>query len=250
MKNLKGTFAIILLTSAISFCVSAQNLRVMTYNVHNGVGLDRQRDHERIAQVIKKQMPDVVAIQEVDSMTQRCGHSYVLGEIASAAGMHEVYAPAIDFDGGRYGIGLLSKTAPDSCSFCPLPGREEKRMMLVADFKDYSVICTHLSLTPDDALLSTAFIHQALAARRDRPVILMGDLNSRPESKVIEILSHDFLIVNDQAVPTFPAHMPNRCIDYIMVASPYPITVSSSEVVPDTIASDHRPVTATIKIAE
>ncbi len=250
MKNLKGTVVIILLATVIGFCVNAQDVRVMTYNVHNGVGLDRKRDHERIARVIKEQMPDVVAIQEVDSMTRRSGNSFVLGEIASAAGMYEVYAPAIDYDGGRYGIGLLSKTEPDSCSFYPLPGREEKRMMLVADFKDYTVICTHLSLTADDALLSTAFIHQALEARRDRPVILMGDLNSLPGSKVIEILSHDFTIVNDRTVPTFPAHEPNRCIDYIMVASPDPITVRSSEVVHDIIASDHRPVVATIKIGE
>ena len=56
--------------------------------------------------------PDVVAIQEVDSMICRSGQKYVLGEIAERTQMYACFAPAIGFEGGKYGIGLLTKQVP------------------------------------------------------------------------------------------------------------------------------------------
>ena len=104
--------------------VQAQSLKLMTYNVHNGVGLDRCRDHQRIAEVITGESPDFVAIQEVDSATVRSGKRFVLGEIAKASSMHHIFAPAITFDGGLYGIGLLSRVKPEKITRLELPGRE------------------------------------------------------------------------------------------------------------------------------
>lgn len=46
-------------------------LRMMSYNIHDGIGLDGKTDYNRIAGVISKWSPDVVAVQEVDSATQR-----------------------------------------------------------------------------------------------------------------------------------------------------------------------------------
>lgn len=114
------------------------SLRLMTYNVHNCIGTDRQTDIERIAAIVRRQAPDVVAVQEVDSATQRSGGRYVLGELASLTGMHANFARAIDFQGGAYGIGVLSKRKPLSCTMCPLPGREEERALLVVEFPGFS----------------------------------------------------------------------------------------------------------------
>lgn len=224
--------------------VSAREVKVMTYNVHNGVGLDKMRDHKRIAGVMKAWQPDFVAVQEVDSATARSGRAFVLGEIAAHAGMVPVFAPAIEFDGGRYGIGLLSKNAPDSVSRIPLPGREESRMLLIAWFPDVVIADTHLSLTPEDALASVGIIRDALKSA-GRPVILMGDLNSLPASPAIRELVQDFMIVSPDA-PTFPANAPTERIDYIMVSRNTPCIVPEAAVIEEPSASDHRPVGAVI----
>ena len=54
-------------------------LTLMSYNIHNGVGIDNVTDYNRIGQMIKSHQPDIVAIQEIDSMTTRSESRYVLG---------------------------------------------------------------------------------------------------------------------------------------------------------------------------
>lgn len=238
-------FAILVSATPATF---GRNVKIMTYNVHNGVGLDKKRDHRRIADVIDRQKPQFVAIQEVDSVTNRSGHTYVLGEIAEAAGMVPVYAPSIKFDGGLYGIGLLSKTAPDSVNRIHLPGREESRMLLVAHFKDCVVINTHLSLTPEDALASTEIIRNLLNSTGDKTVILMGDLNSLPDSPVIKALQRDFTIVSPVDTPTFPADRPTEQIDYVMIKSAKLFVVTRTEIIDEETASDHRPIAVQLVI--
>lgn len=80
----------------------AQNtLRLMTYNIKNANGMENVQNFQRVANVINNACPDAVAIQELDSMTNRSGKTYVLGEIAERTQMHAYFAPAIDYDGGE-----------------------------------------------------------------------------------------------------------------------------------------------------
>ena len=117
-KNLLFIFAALFIFSA-----QAQNtLKLMSYNIKNANGMDNVCNFQRIANVINNTSPDVVAIQEVDSMTNRSGQKYVLGEIAERTQMHGYFAPAIDYDGGKYGIGLLTKQVPLRLQSLPLPG--------------------------------------------------------------------------------------------------------------------------------
>lgn len=225
-----------------------RDMVVMTYNVHNGVGLDNMRDHQRIAHIVDRYKPDFVAIQEVDSATSRSGKSFVLGEIAEAAGMRHAFAPAISFDGGLYGIGLLSRVAPDSVSRIALPGREESSMLLIAHFADCIVIDTHLSLTPDDALASAQIIKDEVAKAGNKPIILMGDLNSLPDSPVIKELQSVFTIISPNGAPTFPANSPTERIDYVMISNGSSYAVTRAEVVNEETASDHRPIVVALTI--
>lgn len=241
-------FALMAVLGVAAQSALGRDLVVMTYNAHNAVGLDKKRDHQRIAAIIDRQRPDFVAIQEVDSATNRSGQSFVLGDIASGAGMRHVFAPAISFDGGLYGIGLLSRIAPDSVSRIPLPGREESRMLLVAHFDDCIVIATHLSLTPDDALSSTRIIKDVASRYGGKPVILMGDLNSLPQSPVMNELQTDFTIISPIGTPTFPADTPTECIDYVMISKGSSYAVTRAEVIDEQTASDHRPIVVRLSI--
>lgn len=143
---------LLLLFSAL-FVQSAQAedvLRLMTYNVRNANGMDGICNYQRVANVINNARPDIVAIQELDSMTARSNRTDVLKELAERTQLHPCFAPAIDYDGGKYGIGILSKETPLRVQTFALPGREEARTLLVAEFPEYVFACTHLSLTEED----------------------------------------------------------------------------------------------------
>ena len=92
-----------LLFMALLFLASptmqARRLKLMTYNIHHAEGMDKRYDPLRIAQLIADEAPDVVALQEVDSATQRVGGHYVAADIAQPLGMQDVYGAAIPFQG-------------------------------------------------------------------------------------------------------------------------------------------------------
>lgn len=235
------------ITSAAIVPTQGDTICVMSYNVHNAVGMDGVRDVRRISGVIIASGADVVAVQEVDSVTNRSGGRYILGDIAAATGMNPVFSTAIDFDGGCYGIGLLSRERPLSARRVPLPGAEEERTLLLAEFENYVMGVTHLSLTDADRLASVDILAREAAAF-DKPLILAGDFNASPDSPAIEALSQTFTPLSDAASPTFPADNPTVTIDYIMYKGDNPPAVLSSQVVNEPMASDHRPVVCLLRL--
>jgi len=222
----------------------------MTYNIRNAKGMDGVCNFQRIANVISNEAPDVVAIQELDSMTTRSGQKFVLNEIAERTQMHANYAPAISFQGGKYGIGILSRKKPLDIHSYPLPGREEARMLMVAEFEDYFFACTHLSLTEEDRLASLDIIKKSVG-KSDKPYFLAGDLNETPDSKFIKALQQDFQILTNLKKPTFPATEPTETIDYIAAWKHRSNNFAnlSAQVHEEPLASDHRPLTVQLRTA-
>ena len=103
--------------------IQAQELNLMTYNIRHGAGMDGKIDYDRTAAVIRGVNPDVVALQEVDSATQRCYGKYVGQELATRTHMIPTFGAAINFQGGKYGVGILSREQPLAVRRIPLPGR-------------------------------------------------------------------------------------------------------------------------------
>lgn len=236
----------------IYFPVQAQHtLRLMTYNIKNANGMDDICNFQRVANVINNASPDVVAIQEVDSMTRRSGQKYVLGEIAERTQMHACFAPAIEFEGGKYGIGLLTKQVPLRLQTIPLPGREEARTLILAEFEDYIYCCTHLSLTEEDRMKSLKIVKSLIASYK-KPLFLAGDMNAEPESDFIKELQKDFQILSNPEKHTYPAPDPKETIDYIAASKQNAtgFAVISARVVNEPMASDHRPILVELRTAE
>lgn len=246
-KIILGILLLVIVLGSLFFdCI--WNEQLMTYNVKNGAGMDGVTDYVRTASVIIQEKPDVVAIQELDSVTGRSEGAYVLDELAKLTGMHATYAPAIDYDGGKYGIGILSKKQPLHVYRYALPGREEVRALLVVEFKKYVYACMHLSLTEEDRIASLPIIREATSGF-DKPVFIAGDWNDTPDSPFIQELQKDFCILSTTDKPTCPADEPKACIDYIAVkkdCKPKNFAFFSY-VTPASVESDHRPVNVHIK---
>ncbi len=244
----------LLLIIAILFVFSAQaqnTLKLMTYNIKNANGMDDVCNFQRIANVINNASPDVVAIQEVDSMTKRSGQKYVLGEIAGRTQMHAYFAPAIDFDGGKYGIGLLTRQVPVRLQTIPLPGREEERALVLAEFEDYIYCCTHMSLTEEDRMESLKIV-KSFTTPYKKPLFLAGDMNAEPESDFIKELQKDFQLLSSPKQHTYPAPEPKETIDYIaaLKSNANGFALISARVLNEPVASDHRPILVELRTAE
>ena len=251
MRNMKKNLLFIF-AALFTFSAQAQNtLKLMSYNIKNANGMDNVCNFQRIANVINNASPDVVAIQEVDSMTNRSGQKYVLGEIADRTQMHGYFAPAIDYDGGKYGIGLLTKQVPLRLQTLPLPGREEARTLILAEFTDYIYCCTHMSLTEEDRIKSLELV-KAFTSSSTKPLFLAGDMNAEPESGFIKELQKDFQILSNPKQHTFPAPDPKETIDYIatLKQNAKGFAVISAKVINEPMASDHRPILVELRTAE
>lgn len=221
------------------------SVQIMTYNVRHCAGMDMVLDYNRTAVVISGQNPDIVALQELDSMTGRSEQRYQLDELAIRTGYHPVFGRAIDYDGGKYGVGILTRELPLSTKRIPLPG-EEPRVLLVVELKDYVLACTHLDLEEEQRLVSVPLIVKE-AQRWQKPFILAGDLNDAPDSELLQEMTKYFTILSGDQ-PTFPADKPTECIDYIASFKARPAVTIECSVIDEPEASDHRPLVVRLRL--
>jgi endonuclease/exonuclease/phosphatase family metal-dependent hydrolase len=243
---MKKLIVLIVLLLGIALDSLGQNrqLQVMSYNVRHCAGMDLVVDYDRTASVIVQQQPDVVALQELDSMTGRSGHRDQLDELASRTGYHPIFGAAIDFDGGQYGVGILSHEIPLSIRRIPLPG-EEPRVLLVVELEDYVIACTHLDLDEAQRLASVPLIVEE-AQQWQKPFLLVGDWNDTPDSELLEVMTQHFTVLSgDEA--TYPADEPTEYIDYVAVFDGRAKAIES-HVIDEPAASDHRPLVVRVML--
>lgn len=218
-------------------------MTLMTYNIRNATTDDGKRDFNEVVSIIMNNDADFVALQELDSVTNRSNGKNVLNELALLSQYFPIYGSAIDYDGGKYGLGILSKKRPLSVRKVALPGREEARTMLIAEFPEIILACTHLSLTEADRIKSLEVI-AAEARKSSKPFFLAGDFNDTPDSEFIKCLQKDFTILSSINHPTFPAKSPKVCIDYIASynGSSERLQFRKTQTLPSPLVSDHLPL--------
>ena len=258
MKNLLPLFAknyrLKLILCCLFSCLMTysqddiMSLRIMTYNIRHGEGMDNVIDLDRQAEVIRNATPDVVGLQEVDSVVKRSGYIPEAAVLGEKVGMYATFGPAIPLTKGKYGVAILSKEAPMSVRNIPLPGAE-KRTLLVCEFQEYVFACTHFDLEEENRLASLDIILEEVA-RWEKPFFICGDWNDQPGSTLITKMKKNFSFLNNLTANssnyTFPANSPNRIIDYIASYGAGSNRVFKSirkrQVINEPEASDHRPV--------
>ncbi len=236
-------------------------LKVITYNIHhcNPPSMpEGQIDVPAIAKVINDAQADLVALQEVDINTERSGKGKNQArELAQLTGMHFFFAKAIDHQGGDYGVAVLSKFPVLDSLHLPLPLPEgvqgEPRTVAAVKVripggKEIWFASTHLDLKEETRLFQSDIIIRRLGGLKE-PVILAGDFNAAPGSRVISLLDGTFTrtCIND-CLPTSPNINPRRTIDFIMFTHPEHIRAVKTSVPNETYASDHLPVVAELLI--
>ena len=247
MRNL--FYCILMMATA-----QAGELRVLCYNIHHGRGMEGKLDLARIAEVIRKAKPDLVALQEVDIHVPRSGNVDTLAQLATSLNMQHAFGKTIDLNGGQYGNAILSKFPIMKQTVHKLPGKGETRAILCVDVKVNGKVLSFCSVHFDHQneqvrLIQAKAMNIALEGIK-HPVIVAGDLNAIPNSATMELVRKSWHVVPKQGSPfTVPADAPKREIDYIVTRNLIR-NKAVSRVIEEPVASDHRPVLAIVEIPD
>lgn len=247
---------IFLFALMLSLSLSAQTkVKMMTFNLRFG----ELATLDELAEVIKKENPDYVALQEVDVKTLRPRAKHqngkdFLSELAFKTGMFGIYGKTIPYEGGYYGIGILSKYPFVETKKVKLPSidpAKEPRVVLYgltegANGDSLIVACTHLDYSSSDSRLAQVATVKSVLEPLPYPVILGGDFNAFPDSpEVKESFMNWSSLTNDQ--PTFSTKNPKSKIDYIFGFPEKAWKLISTEVL-NTKVSDHFPVMSVVEM--
>jgi len=242
-------------------------VRVVSYNIHAGTDDRGAPSIPRIGALLDSLRPDVVLLQEVDRGTARSGRVDQLAELERLTGLHGAFAASLEsFQGGRYGIALLSRWPIREAHTVPLtvePAQErsgsarEPRVALHAVLAtpagDVHVLGTHLDAAGVGTWRRQELVGLMAHAARDvpgaAPLLLGGDLNSdagSDEAAALRLALRDGWLACAGAGDggTFPAGAPKKRIDYVFFRG----VACRDARVPASTASDHRPLVVDLDI--
>lgn len=235
----------------------AGRLTVVSYNIRAGQDTARQSNLARVAALLDSLRADVALLQEVDRGTRRSGGVDQVAELERLTGMVARFGRSMDYDGGEYGVAVLSRLPIREQAVIPLtppptkddaePSEPRVALYVLLDTPDgpLPVLNTHLDAGEgthrrQEMLALLATVHRRVGARG--PVLVGGDLNARPDT---DELSAATLVLDDAwrrcgggPEHTFPAHAPDRRIDYVLLRE---LECTRARVHAST-ASDHRPL--------
>lgn len=250
----------------ISPAVAQDTLTVMTYNIYHGEQAyqDKQGSLQVIADLIKREDPDLVALQEVDSLTGRSASLNQgtplnqIKKLASLTSRHGYFAKAIDYDGGGYGEGILTKKSlPVEKVMLPNPREGEKRALLIVEYplkqgKKLLFGGTHLDHQMVGNRIAQVQKINEYFSSVEHPVVVAGDFNFTPGEKPYQLMSYQWLDAAAElklTEPTFPSKEPSARIDYIFMSKGKDVKweLIDMQVLKED-HSDHRPVVLTFII--
>ncbi len=235
-----------------------KTLRIMTYNIHVGVGMDKKLDLQRIADVINKERPDLVGLQEVDRGVKRTEGKDEIAELARLTRMDYAFAHNLDYQGGQYGVAILSRSLIQNVDHQMFENKREAerrgmlRVEVEFDGRLINFVTTHLdSQYEDGRLFETEQLLRLLTGVKG-PLIVVADVNDEPVGSSYKLMLGEF----DDAWVTsrakgqglsYPADKPVKRIDHIFFRKTTGLKARRAWVV-DSLASDHVPVMAEVEL--
>lgn len=233
----------------------AESITVATYNIRHGRGMDGRVDLARTAAAIQALNADVIALQEVDNRVERSGGVDQATDFGERLKLHHAFGAFFPYQGGEYGMAILSRLPIRRTQFIRLPDGNEPRIALLVEVelpsgRRVAFVNVHFDWVDDDAFRYAQVM--ALSAVLDTlklPVILLGDFNDQPGSRTMNHWRERFATVAKPAQDrfTFSSTLPEKEIDHILLAPIRAWNAATGRVLSDSVTSDHRAFVAQVR---
>lgn len=230
-------------------------LRLVSYNIHSGVGTDGRLDLDRIARVLRDEQADLICLQELGHHRDPAHGGAAEPEVlAEALGMRFAFGPNVVNGKWRFGNAVLSRLPIHSHQNYDLSveGRERRGALRcdidLGEEKLLHLFSVHLGLSgaerrAQQALLLSADILRETA--RAHPAIVCGDFNHWRKGPIEALVRSSMRDVH-QILPagaTFPSRWPVLRLDRVYVdAGVRPLALRVGKSALARRASDHLPV--------
>lgn len=236
---------------------AGEPLRVVTYNIMAG-----ERGLEGLTDTLKAASADLIGLQEVDRGTRRSGKTDQPAKLGRALGMKSAFVPHFDFHGGEYGLALLSRWPIVRAERVKVKGSQLSLLdaTVKAPRGEVRVVVVHFTVTfpsrdetaraaSDEARLLEGQAAFALVKDETRPVVVLGDMNSRSGSEVHTLfattLQDSCDVKGGGRARTWSSASPVARIDYVWASKAFEVQACDTLA---SLASDHLPVLAVLEL--
>ncbi len=242
-----GVIAVVLVVAAVGIAVNSpatpssvvpSTVRVMSYNVHQGFSAGGILDLPGIANNVRTMSPDILGLEESDTVRVTSGGADLVNYLASTLGYNVAYGPPTSVQ--TYGVSILSRFPIKDWNYTLLPSPGDNRVVvhafLAVGNAGVHVFAVHLGLngTERDAQIGEVL---RIAASFPAPRILVGDFNACPSglcpeegatpdhvyANVFASWTDTWLAANPRALAflgnTYDSVNPFERIDYVFVSS-------------------------------
>ena len=235
----------------------SEALRVVSYNIKHGRGNDNVVNLDRAASVLRTLQPDIVGLQEVDDLATRSGGVPQAERLGRSLGMHHAFGRFMDFQGGAYGMAILSRHPIVRTESVRLPDGNEPRVALAVEVQlpsngRLTIVNVHFDWVEDDTFrFAQASALTTYLDALKTPYILLGDFNDEPKSRTLALFQQRAAEAKKPAADrfTFSSTEPNKEIDFIFTAPATAWRAREVRVITEPLVSDHRPLLAVLELA-
>jgi len=209
--------------------------------------MDGKVDIRRAADLIAGLEPDLVVLQEIDNGADRSRQQDQMAVLSELTGLHARFGAFMPYQGGHYGIGLLSRFPIVESMNHLLPEGAEPRSALDARVRlpsgEELLLCSvHLYRTETERLAQAQTLVE-IYREIDIPMILGGDFNSKPGSSVMNLIEEVWTNTDKgEDRFTMSSTNPRSEIDFVLYRPANRFDVVSIDVLDEPLVSDHRPV--------
>lgn len=209
-------------------------LRIVTWNIHKGIGTDRKYRLDRTIAVLRELDADVVCLQEVDEHVPRSSRDRQGGKLAAELGYpYHALALNVPVKGGAYGNLVLSRhplRRPHNLDLTIPPKKRRSGLVVTVETgppHGWMIANVHLGLLHIErrAQMRKLLRHLFHEAEDDQPLVIAGDWNEWGSGIVREVMRDwGFHLARSDARPhgerTWPSRRPIVGLDKIVYRDP------------------------------
>ncbi len=237
------------------------SLKVMSYNIRHGEGIDETLDLSRASAIISAVAPDLCGLQEIDHYCARTDSVDQTGYLAQQTHMTGTFGKFMDYQGGAYGMATLSGKPLISTNVLELPdGIYEPRVAIIQEAaiaEDLSLLFVNVHFDwisgsqGDSSRLNQATTLVEYLDSLDKSVVITGDFNCTPDSPTMQYFyQHGFKFASKGTDSLSFQGGKKAEIDHVIYRSiaGQMINLKNIRLLDEPIVSDHRPLVAVLEL--